>query len=86
MSELEDILARMVERNKMKKRVEERVRYMEEHDIATVGFNTPEISKLNGGNGDIINKFGMFCPDCGNVMVREGGCMSCYHCGYSKCG
>ncbi len=26
-----------------------------------------------------------FCPECGNPMEHEGGCVSCRSCGYSKC-
>lgn len=26
------------------------------------------------------------CPDCGGRLVREGGCIHCMDCGYSKCG
>ena len=26
------------------------------------------------------------CPDCGNNLIRTGGCLSCPSCGYSKCG
>lgn len=25
------------------------------------------------------------CPECGNVIVYEEGCVKCYSCGYSKC-
>lgn len=27
-----------------------------------------------------------FCPECGNALEHEGGCVTCRHCGYSKCG
>lgn len=26
------------------------------------------------------------CPDCGKPLARDGGCVICRHCGYSKCG
>lgn len=26
------------------------------------------------------------CPDCGKSLDRDGGCIICRHCGYSKCG
>lgn len=29
----------------------------------------------------VINK----CPECGEPMANEGGCVTCKHCGYSKC-
>ena len=28
---------------------------------------------------------GEICPDCGGTLVREGGCIHCKDCGYSKC-
>ena len=28
----------------------------------------------------------MKCPDCGKSLARDGGCVICRHCGYSKCG
>lgn len=28
----------------------------------------------------------MICPDCGKDLARDGGCVICRHCGYSKCG
>ncbi|MEC9488449.1 MAG: vitamin B12-dependent ribonucleotide reductase [Halanaerobium sp.] len=35
---------------------------------------------INNDNG------GLACPDCGNEMEHEGGCVVCRNCGYSKCG
>lgn len=26
------------------------------------------------------------CPECGKELTRDGGCIICRHCGYSKCG
>jgi len=26
------------------------------------------------------------CPECGEKLTRDGGCIICRHCGYSKCG
>ena len=26
------------------------------------------------------------CPECGAELVREGGCVQCKSCGWSKCG
>jgi ribonucleoside-diphosphate reductase alpha chain len=26
------------------------------------------------------------CPECGEKLIRESGCISCKSCGYSKCG
>ncbi|MBI2266448.1 MAG: hypothetical protein HYU64_14995 [Armatimonadetes bacterium] len=27
----------------------------------------------------------MSCPDCGNPLISQGGCLMCYVCGYSPC-
>jgi len=29
---------------------------------------------------------GKYCPDCGELVEHEGGCVLCKNCGYSKCG
>ena len=34
----------------------------------------------------ISEPVGMVCPDCGEPLARDGGCVICRHCGYSKCG
>ena len=31
-------------------------------------------------------KLAKFCPECGNKLEHEGGCVTCRECGYSKCG
>ena len=31
-------------------------------------------------------KLAKFCPECGNKLEHEGGCVTCRDCGYSKCG
>jgi ribonucleoside-diphosphate reductase alpha chain len=33
-----------------------------------------------------IRQGGLSCPDCGEEMEHEGGCVVCRSCGYSKCG
>jgi len=35
----------------------------------------------NEGRGN-----GKYCPDCGQLVEHEGGCVLCKNCGYSKCG
>ena len=40
------------------------------------------LQKLTVNSIGIVNK----CPDCGNEIVMENGCMSCKNCGFSKCG
>lgn len=37
--------------------------------------------KTNTESTDNSNK----CPECGNELKHEGGCVSCNNCGYSKC-
>ena len=42
-----------------------------------------------GGNGDVERgarlEFVGICPDCGESLVHENGCVSCRSCGFSKC-
>ncbi|MBC8205093.1 MAG: vitamin B12-dependent ribonucleotide reductase [FCB group bacterium] len=43
-----------------------------------------------GGNRDDLPKTlpigGEKCPDCGDIVVKEEGCLICHSCGYSICG
>ncbi|SEG11587.1 ribonucleoside-diphosphate reductase class II [Caloramator fervidus] len=43
-----------------------------------------EIISLDLGLDDNKNK--ILCPECGNSITHEGGCVICPNCGYSKCG
>jgi len=42
-------------------------------------FNMVETS-----NGTISKNMSI-CPECGSTISREGGCLLCHNCGYSKC-
>jgi ribonucleoside-diphosphate reductase alpha chain len=42
----------------------------------------------NKGNGDkqkVLMIMGA-CPECGGAIEREGGCLVCHNCGFTKCG
>lgn len=39
--------------------------------------------KIEVGKSENMFKF---CPECGNQLEHEGGCVTCRNCGYSKCG
>ena len=44
--------------------------------------------KGNNGNGDsykVVMLMGA-CPECGGAIQREGGCLVCHNCGFTKCG
>jgi hypothetical protein len=50
------------------------------------------ISSFSSAMCRILNKYinttevkGETCPDCGSKLIREGGCIHCKDCGYSKC-
>lgn len=50
------------------------------------------ISSFSSAMCRILSKYipneeikGEVCPDCGGTLVREGGCIHCKDCGYSKC-
>jgi ribonucleoside-diphosphate reductase alpha chain len=40
------------------------------------------------GNGDKQKVFMIMgaCPECGGAIEREGGCLVCHNCGFTKCG
>ncbi len=45
-------------------------------------------TKGEKGNGDrykVIMLMGA-CPECGGAVEREGGCLVCHNCGFTKCG
>lgn len=42
--------------------------------------------KLNGDKKHAKTLIGETCPDCGQTISFEEGCMTCHFCGYSKCG
>ena len=45
------------------------------------------ISLNSGFSDENFNYFNAAsCPDCGNGMVRQGGCLLCITCGFSSCG
>ena len=46
----------------------------------------PLLATLNDNDSDGFNVTGMkFCPECGNKLSNEGGCVVCHNCGFSKC-
>ncbi len=50
---------------------------------------TPLIASTPPVNPDLspaAAKLAKFCPECGNKLEHEGGCVICRDCGYSKCG
>ncbi len=54
---------------------------------------TPSLFEPIGGGGTSaqitnLSKLGICpqCPDCGNMLSYEEGCIICHSCGYSKCG
>ena len=46
----------------------------------------PAPSPDNGADCAHPASAGLPCPECGNEMEHEGGCVICRACGYSKCG
>ena len=63
-----------------------------ERHMRETGFLAPaELSigeaKPNSKSIAAIGQFGPLCPKCSQPgLVREAGCLSCVHCGWSKCG
>ncbi len=46
-------------------------------------LNIPEIAANHSEKADKSIKY---CPECGEKVEHEGGCMICRNCGFSKCG
>jgi ribonucleoside-diphosphate reductase alpha chain len=46
-------------------------------------YQTGQIPKLKGGGKSLL---GEKCPECGQTISFEEGCMTCHFCGYTKCG
>ncbi len=46
-------------------------------------YHTSEQAKKNGTPANSL--LGGICPDCGQTISFEEGCMTCHFCGYSKC-
>ena len=41
---------------------------------------SPPLVVVSGGSKTLIT-----CPECGSTVVHESGCLTCRHCGWSKC-
>jgi ribonucleoside-diphosphate reductase alpha chain len=46
-------------------------------------YQTGQITKPSGGGKSLL---GEKCPECGQTISFEEGCMTCHFCGYTKCG
>ncbi|MEQ6359548.1 hypothetical protein V7D15_07530 [Thermoanaerobacter thermohydrosulfuricus] len=44
-----------------------------------------ENSKKEEKEKQILYSGAVICPECGNIMLPEGGCWFCPVCGYSPC-
>ena len=63
----------------------------EMQDDITDEADEPNNSLANEAKPDIMPEPVMIdgvsvCPECGAELVREGGCVQCKSCGWSKCG
>lgn len=63
-------------------------------DIAKEKSDEEVLTYLNGNKAtlepvDLSSsdlKFAKYCPECGELLEHEGGCVMCRNCGWSKCG
>ena len=60
--------------------------------VKTVKKVNDNITSFSSAMCRVLSKYipneeikGEVCPDCGGTLVREGGCIHCKDCGYSKC-
>lgn len=83
-----DAIAKVIEKV-MKLKVEE-----EEH-FAPIDVPINSNGNVNNGNETELKEAAFtedahanehICPECGNKIEHEGGCVVCKNCGYSKCG
>ena len=59
---------------------------IERHMVET-GFLVPPSSQKRVAEAPATTPLGALCPKCSQPgLVREAGCLSCLHCGWSKCG
>ena len=59
---------------------------IERHMVET-GFLVPPSSQQRVAEAPATTPLGALCPKCSQPgLVREAGCLSCLHCGWSKCG
>jgi len=63
---------------------------LEQHMIETGFIAAPEILSAHGHALDqaapTVGTLGMLCPKCSQPGVaKEGACLTCHHCGWSKC-
>lgn len=68
-------------------RVIEKVKRFQDSGIKInngVKFAEPLLSENT--DKDNTDKYAKYCPDCGEKLEHEGGCVTCRNCGYSKCG
>ena len=82
-----DAIARVIEKrmeegilnsNRLELTSREEVVETEVNETAEINFNYQ--TRKNGG-GNVVG----VCPDCGDALIHQEGCMVCMACGYSKC-
>jgi ribonucleoside-diphosphate reductase alpha chain len=59
-----------------------------EPDLFNETVLTEEGSTLNGDEAQrelMMQNRGNLCPDCGSIMIYQEDCLTCHHCGFSKC-
>jgi len=77
-----DALAKVFERylNEFNRKRNARLQAIEERSESQEENSEPQ----NSNSSHTKNIAGM-CPECGNILEHEGGCVFCHSCGYSKC-
>jgi hypothetical protein len=50
------------------------------------GYKTIEQKLETQKENKAVNRSIKECPECCGPIIHEGGCMTCYQCGWSSCG
>ena len=64
-------------------------RYLKEHEAQlTLGFaeNGGKAAGTEQSARTVADALTLRCPECGNIMEKESGCVTCRFCGFTQCG
>jgi ribonucleoside-diphosphate reductase alpha chain len=81
-----DAIGKALERHLERRESDNFVHVVAHTDTGVIKAGNGHHSNGNGnGNGNGGVKTMATCPECGSTVAHESGCMTCRHCGWSKC-